>query len=364
MPVDEDSSPFAAPTAEWHGGATGPHTMTWPWVAYGGGFDQMAQFAERFAYAWVKDPALGDYEALLESLANGEAEDPVAGESRALGRCLYAVFRIERTVEGTVAAHAVALTRVANELRRRGVTGSEDSQKMLDPDAEVTTLVAAMRRLPGLGEAATKDQEHLSNLPYCILGAIFSVGATYQVWLNVVKRYQEHYELAHPVAGKVPPGTPETTVSEFIAHVESVGATAFASKVLRNNRPTSSRGGILRAQAALEYAKVLQAHGVETIADVLALSEPGTLATALSTVPGQRSGISTQWFFMKAGVTSLSKPDRWILRFLTRVLGRKVAGPEAQSLLRRVCECLVEDDPALTVRALDLLIWSTERARV
>jgi hypothetical protein len=52
-------------------------------------------------------------------LRSGDPDDPVEGDDEFLWHCLFAVVRADRFNGGLVAEHALALTRIANELRRR-----------------------------------------------------------------------------------------------------------------------------------------------------------------------------------------------------------------------------------------------------
>lgn len=108
--------------------------------------------------------------------------------------------------------------------------------------------------MPGLHEAVERDQKRYSNLAYCILAAVFSINARYTAVLAAVERYRRYYGLPPVGIMDVPDGTPEPPLSMFIAQVEGMGVEAFASDVLHNRMRTSSRNGVLKAQAALDYA--------------------------------------------------------------------------------------------------------------
>jgi len=158
-------------------------------------------------------------------------------------------------------------------------------------------------------------------------------------------------------APDVPIGTPEPTVSDFISQVESLGVDAFAATVLRNRMRTSSTNGVLKAQAALDYARVLHAYGIETIAQVLSHPKLTEIELDLRRVHGQSSGISTDYFLMNVGDTNRVKPDRWVIGFLAEVLGRSVSQADAQLLFQQVAPLLTTDYPDITPRALDLAVW-------
>ena len=87
------------------------------------------------------------------------------------------------------------------------------------------------------------------------------------------------------------------------------------------------------------------------------------LEAALRQIPGQGSRISISYFFMLAGSEDLIKPDRWIVSFLQRCLGRCPSLDEAQLLLSEACKALQLKYPHLTPRLLDNAIWKYERVR-
>jgi hypothetical protein len=231
-------------------------------------------------------------------------------------------------------------------------------------DGEVDSLTTALRNLPGIAQAVASDRSRLSNLPYCVLSAIYSIGATQAAWSNVVDRYRRYYNLPPRNVLAVASDMPEPSISEFIDQIESIGVERFAADVLDNLRPTSSSlSAPLRSEAALEYARVLKRHGIDRIRDVLAYPHPEALFTALCQVTGQSSGLSSKWFFMNAGFKGLVKLDRHVTGFLMRTLRRAVTPREAESLFAAVCRQLEPDYPGISPRALDLLIWQTARAR-
>lgn len=225
------------------------------------------------------------------------------------------------------------------------------------PSAELEAFAEALRAVPGIAEAQSDDLSRYSMLPYCVLAAVFSINARYAAVRNAVRRYRKHYKLPSTREADVLPGEEELTITQFIGHIDEIGAERFAREVLKNEMRTSTTSGILKAQAARDYAQVLQARGIERKPDVLAYADQAELETALRKVHGQSSGISTDYFFMNVGDTTRVKPDRWILGFLAQALGRKVTLAEAYEMFRAVVPLLTEEYPGITPRALDLAVW-------
>ena len=135
----------------------------------------------------------------------------------------------------------------------------------------------------------------------------------------------------------------------------------MANRVYRNRQRTSSRGGILKAEAALRFASCLRRHGIETFQDLPSVATHPGFEAEIRAITGQGSGISLKYFRMLVGSDELIKPDRMILRFLSKTLGREVGVEEAQDLLRAACTQLQERHPGLTPRLLDYVIWKFQR---
>src|SRR5579871_1101267 len=107
--------PFVVPAATWHASEG-----EFPWCELDANGERLIQFAHRFgSYDWTADPRQPEQEALLQALASGGAEEEVDQDFEFLWHTLFAVVRADRFNDGLIASHALALTRIANELRRR-----------------------------------------------------------------------------------------------------------------------------------------------------------------------------------------------------------------------------------------------------
>ena len=203
------------------------------------------------------------------------------------------------------------------------------------------------------------DELRYASAPLCVLDAVFSIGVRYESVQALVRRYADHYDLPlHRAAAALPSERDQATVSDLVGQIEALGAERFAVEVVQNRCRTSSRGGILKADAALEFARVLAAHGIETLQDLGTRLEDDALIRDLRAVHGQGSGIAVKYFLMLAGADQLVKPDRMIMRFLERVLGHRVGVDEAQGLLTEAARAL---GPPASVGAVDYAIWQHER---
>lgn len=137
----------------------------------------------------------------------------------------------------------------------------------------------------------------------------------------------------------------------------------MTDQVFQNRQRTSTRGGILKAEAVRRFAEALRHHGVQHLQDVPAAAENAALERSICTIPGQTSGISLQYFWMLAGSDDFIKPDRMVLRFLQAAIGSPVGAEQAQRLLREVATRLQSQYPELNPRVLDHEIWKHQRAQ-
>ena len=138
------------------------------------------------------------------------------------------------------------------------------------------------------------------------------------------------------------------------------GAQGFADIVVRNQQLTSTRGGVSKAEAVLQAASALVGVGVNTASELRERAADETVMRAWLAVHGQGSGVSWHYVTMLALVDD-AKPDRMVLRFISRAVGRDVVDPaEARAILVAAHVVLVKEFPALGLRALDYVIWDHE----
>jgi hypothetical protein len=118
--VTDDLPPFTVPVVTAH-----EEEGQFPWWSLDEAGGRLVRFAHRFgSYDWSNDADQPKQQQLLETLAYGESDDPVDGDYEPLWHCLFAVVRADRFNDGLIARHALALTRIANELRRRLLLGT------------------------------------------------------------------------------------------------------------------------------------------------------------------------------------------------------------------------------------------------
>lgn len=220
-----------------------------------------------------------------------------------------------------------------------------------------TALVSAV------GELDIRPRERRwTSVTYCVLDAVWSIGISYERYVvPAVRRVATAAGDESPVvaADAVPSHDPLPLSTFRAAYTTTEQLVAVTS-----SHRTSSRSGILKAQAALRYADVLTGFGIDTLADASkALTETDRvdeISAELRRIPGD--GVRTGYFWMLVGDDDTVKPDRMILRFLDRhgaptdVLG-------AKTILRELAEHLTTPGRPVTPWMVDHAIWRAERSR-
>lgn len=203
------------------------------------------------------------------------------------------------------------------------------------------------------------------HLSLCIIDATFSINAGYTGTTNAVRRYADFANLpSQLLTGEdlytaVSPREDEQTLSKFLESIDHLpDDDATARKVYGNLQRTSPRGGIRKSAAVRKLAKIFvnPAHRIETLADVSALvADPHRLSMVeadLAAVEGHGQGLRLEYLWMTAGDDSNVKPDRHVLRWLGKVLGRTVSVSETRELLVETADVL-----SVTPWVLDHAIW-------
>lgn len=229
-------------------------------------------------------------------------------------------------------------------------------------DAQMVALAQACENRLALDRAVLSPEYFYASLPLALLDAVFSIGVRYASTRNVVIRYCSHYELLRirPHAEFLPPDA-QHTVSDMISKIEAVEVEAFADRILFNRQRTSAKNGILKADAVLQCARILQSYGIETMQNFHACGKE-ELKMDFCAVPGQQSGKSFVYLEMLCGNDNYCKPDRHIVRFVSDALERPVSAEQAAFYLKQACALLQRQHPNLTMRTLYHTIWNAMAA--
>lgn len=138
----------------------------------------------------------------------------------------------------------------------------------------------------------------------------------------------------------------------------------MADEAFSNRQRTSTRGGILKAEAVFKFAKVLKQYGIEKYENIPPEGLKDKVAADLQGITGQGSGLSYKYFLMLAGNTREVKGDRMITRFVGEALGSPgISSDAAEDLVRAAATVLQPEHPSLTAYKLDNLIWNYQRAQ-
>lgn len=209
-----------------------------------------------------------------------------------------------------------------------------------------------------LSEIQLPDEYYYSSLPLCLLDAIYSIGVRYTSTANTVERYctfcninKRRNEEAYPSVND------QQTITELIDIINEVGTKRFASEIVKNKQRTSSRNGILKAEAVLQCAEILKANGIETLND---FSDKfcDEIGKAFCSIKGQKSGISLAYLKMLCGSPDTIKPDRHIVRFLNQYFDEEIRIEDAQSIIDHLTSKLQKEYKSINARKIDYIIWN------
>lgn len=223
---------------------------------------------------------------------------------------------------------------------------------------KIETFSKACEALFQLDALTLSDSYYYDSLPLCVIDAVFSIGVRYTCVQNTVRNYCQYFHLRSFNLHGDTLGD-KHTISDLIARIEALGVTESADTLFQNHQRTSSHSGILKSEAVLRFAKVLQQDGVLTLSDYQEKGLSKAAEREILSIPGQKSGLSLHYFYMLAGSDDFCKPDRHVLRFIEQHTTEKLTATEAQRLLSETVARLKPSHLTLTVRLLDYTIWNS-----
>jgi hypothetical protein len=157
------------------------------------------------------------------------------------------------------------------------------------------------------------------SLSLCIADAVWSIGARYDsVVVPLVRNLAAKLGVEQPtIPAQEPVGAdplPATRLAELSLDVLTG---------LTNRQRTSTRHGILKADAVLRHAHVFVEHDVTTLGEVIELFADehrfAAVDAALRSIPGEGAhGVRRGYLWMLVGQNDLIKPDRMVLRWFRR----------------------------------------------
>jgi hypothetical protein len=229
--------------------------------------------------------------------------------------------------------------------------------------SDLDQIVSYCRNNLDLRNARLADEYSYRSLPLCVIDAIFSIGARTQSTDLTVKRFCAFFGLERLSLVRDPDPASQLSISEFLAIYNRMGIQAMANQVYQNRQRTSTRNGILKADAVWRAALLLHGHGVEVLQDVDRIIGERDFEAKFQAIPGQASGISLRYFYMLAGSDDYVKPDRMISRFIRSATNKNLSVEEMHQAIVSAVKILSAEYPHLTPRLLDNLIWNYQGQR-
>ena len=217
-------------------------------------------------------------------------------------------------------------------------------------------LAAVLRHLAELeDEDGWKPAPEYDSAALALIDAVWSMGVRYRGVLNVIARYTAA-RVEQSADAKL--DGPE----HLLAFIEGCGSADAFAEVVANRQRTSTRSGILKAEAVPKAAAVLASHGVGTPEELRELDADALAAVEADwrAIAGQGTGLSWEYFLMLCGISGV-KADRHIRRFVAEALDV----PEAQVTAAdaRALVIAASDELGIDWRVADYAIWNEMSSR-
>ena len=184
-----------------------------------------------------------------------------------------------------------------------------------------------------------------------VIDSVFSIGVKYESTIKVVERFAKYVDINIE--------NDEYTLGKFLDDFNDFSYEQLANEVFVNRHRTSSRNGILKAEAVVHYINILSSNGINTCKELLEHDDINSVRNEIMHIPGQKSGVSFAYVMMLSGDTSLFKPDRHIYNFFEGYLEYgKLNESELKNKFDEQYKLIKEEYAVFTIRLLDNLIWT------
>ena len=216
----------------------------------------------------------------------------------------------------------------------------------------------------------SEPPSYWASLPLCIIDSVWSIRSKYEKTVcPLVDRFCESN--TPPWDGTnhfSPPADGTPTVREFVKIIEQrLGKGDTYETLFGNRQRTSSRSGILKADAVHRFANALLAAGINQPSDLRDGAKLAKAETLVTDIPGQGTGITFTYFLMLMGEARFVKSDTHIRRFVSDALGipwsNLVSATRAAKLLSEAARRFATNSPGLTPAKLDYAIWADQKLR-
>lgn len=231
----------------------------------------------------------------------------------------------------------------------------------IEEEVAANRVAAHVEKL-GLEPAELSPEYSYFSLPLCVVDAVYSISVKYRAVQNTVCRFCNYTGWANSGRDRYGNQPGQHKLSEFIEILNGKSPEAMAKDIFGNRQRTSSRNGILKAEACVLFTTALLESGIDDFRDI---SDPrvADAQNRVLAIPGQRSGISFKYFRMLAGDDSLVNPGRMVQRFVERATGEeRINAKMAGKLVQLASDRLSESNRDWTPCRLDHTIWQFERA--
>jgi hypothetical protein len=187
------------------------------------------------------------------------------------------------------------------------------------------------------------------SLALAVIDSLWSIGVRYTGVRNVIARYRAFRLRAGEDAD-------QDTPTDLAAVIDGAGGPDAFAEIVANRQRTSSRNGILKAEAVRLAVDVLIDTGIGVPGDIAAATpaELADIRTKWTGIRGQGSGLSWQYFLMLTGQQGV-KADRMVRRFVADALScdeQDISQADAHELVTQAAGLL-----GLSVSQLDFAIW-------
>lgn len=202
---------------------------------------------------------------------------------------------------------------------------------------------------------------YYQSLPFCVIDSVYSIGVKYEIVKKTVKNFCDYNNLTvfrHNI-NSIPEKESQFSVTDFIDMFGKSDFDELANSVFKNRQRTSSKNGILKAEAVVHFLRELSNEGINYFQDLENIST--SFEAKIQQIRGQKSGISLQYFYMLAGNDRLIKPDRMVIRYIENIVKTPVSQKDCQNILEQTSLKLEDSGVYISPRELDNAIWNYQR---
>ena len=199
-----------------------------------------------------------------------------------------------------------------------------------------------------------------ASLALCIVDSVYSIGVRYTGVVNTVARFAKSYGWNVTGRDRYSKNRGQFDLEAFVSIFNGFSSEQAADGIFGNRQRTSTKNGILKAEACNRFAQAMLDVGIK---DFPILGHPALLQAEANVlcIEGQRSGISWDYFRLLAGDDDLIKPDRRVIEFVAKSQGKDISeiSPRlAAVLVKSAARVLKVSNHEWTASRLDFAVWS------